>query len=268
MKQYISVIMALVFFWANTAWAAKLPGPKSPPLPETQTASDDTFLLTAEPMLSWTNDNYLVICKANCGIPKPDMVYALYQGQGFPARTYTRIVPVQASTPTYIIQYRLEGNASFWTITMSMLVSQPPKSGPTSGPANRPASGSVDGSVIVQPNMPANLPATAPDGTPILQVQYKYFAETSTIIFGNEDYYGMIWGVIKKNNGEIIGHNMFINDKKTGMRTLSTNNVDIKITHWAELAKTLGIVAGITTTVGMLAFWTPGIIVAATPVFP
>jgi len=117
-----------------------------------------------------------------------------------------------------------------------------------------------------QSTLPPGIPASAPDGTPILQVQYNYSEEAGIVTFENENYYGMIWGIIKKENGQIIGRNMFIVDKKTGVQTLST--VDIKITHWAELAETLGIVAETTTPAGGMVFWAPGIIIAANQAEP
>lgn len=112
-----------------------------------------------------------------------------------------------------------------------------------------------------------SIPASAPDGTPILQVQYKYIEEIGVVNFENEDYYGIIWGINKKENS-LISHNIYVVDKNTGNTMLSTTNVDIKITHWAELAKTLGIVAETTTPASAMVFWAPEIIIAANQAEP
>ncbi|MFA5187733.1 MAG: hypothetical protein WC460_00020 [Patescibacteria group bacterium] len=234
MKKNLSLVMACVFIWANTAFA-NYPGPdvNSSEAPATDNV---TYYVTPQPVLSWTKGNILEICQNKCGQTDAEIVYASYRGKGFPAETKAK--PKKENTG-YTVVYQLPGSKAWETITRQMITNQ-----------------------VSSANV--NLPTKTPEGLPIQQMQYKYIEESGLFFMENETTTVYVWGVIKIND-QIIAQNICIIDRKTGKTTFSTTNVEIKITHWAELGKCLGIVAGIATTVGLLVFWAPGVIIAATP---
>ena len=66
--------------------------------------------------------------------------------------------------------------------------------------------------------------------------------------------------------GKPIAFDVYIIDKSDPKQIHRTITVyDVKITHWGKTVRTLGIAAAVTTSVGLLVFWAPGVILAAAP---
>jgi hypothetical protein len=221
-KRLIASIMIVIFSWSSLLWA-NYPQPTDNPPPPPPPATPDVLTLASQPVLSWA-DNVLIICVANCGSSNASNLYARYNGGLWPANTQTRIV--SQANGIYTIEYLLPGTNTWQPIKWTML-----------GSLN-----SVNGTSATRP-----VPAKK------YEKRGNKWEEVE-----NDEWSGVAFPIKVDKKGRPSVFYMVLKNKRTG--EIIAPNMNIKITHWGKTIRTLGIVAGLTTSAGLALFYTPAIL--------
>ena len=244
-KQIITTITICIFLWTSIIGASNLATPNGTPQ---QVAENGNILqLNSEPVISITSNHILIICKANCGAKNAEKVYALYQGKKFPPGTNFQVVETKLrEKKIYTVEYQLPDNTAWFPITTNMVTDTPPQLSSTEPPMEQPTT---------------------------ISMRYQRLEKKGKNKRGKDQ-----WQVVEDNNFIVLGiplvyekgkpvvMNVIVKDKETGNIIVIAPNV--KITHWGKTIRTLGVVAGLTISAGVLIYWAPGVIIAATPIFP
>jgi len=229
-KQIISLVVLLLFAWADV-WA--IPTPSESDANQSASIPTDVFSYTSEPVLTWNPDRFLVICLENCGSTEAVNVYARYKNGPFPGGTKTRTTPVGN---LWTVEYALSGSSQYLPIKKDMLF---------------------------------KLETTPTAENPPQEVKYKAWKNKGGKkgeVIQTPDWAVFAYPIVrdKKGRGEVYW--VIVKDRATGKLIVPAMNV--KITHWGQTIRTLGLFAALTTTAGLLVFYAPGVIIAATPIFP
>jgi len=229
-KQIVSLIV-LVSFACAEAWAI--------PSPDTETRqpasiSADTFSYGTEPVLTWNPDRFLVICLENCSSTNAVNLYARYKNGPFPGETKIRTNP---AGNLWTVEYALKGSVQYLPIKKDMLF-----------------------------KLEATPTASENPGQEIKYKAWKNKGGKKGEVIQSPDWAVFAYPIVrdKKGRGEVYW--VIVKDRQTGKLIVPAMNV--KITHWGQTIRTLGLYAALTVTAGYLVIYVPGIIIAATPIFP
>lgn len=244
-KQIVSLIMVLFFSWSNILWAETIhPQPAAPQAQSSAPsapANPDALKLAVRPVISFTTDNVLVICAANCGSTAASNFYAYNNGAGFTNGTQAWNIEEAGN---WFVFYQLPG-AAWQRVTNSMLGKAP----------------SPIGTGSATDNMYKNQP---PKGH--YRLWNKNGKNWQEFNLDNPNFSTLIVpSAIDPKTGRPESLLVVIKDLPSGKIIVHTENV--KITHWGKTIRTLGIAAALTIGFGAAVYYAPGIILAYTP-FP